>query len=269
MQTVHRDLAYVPKGHVRQKLDLHLPRTGEKTPLIVYIHGGAYLGGDKNSPFMPKRLLEKGYAIASLNYRLSTDAIYPAQIEDCKAAVRWLRAHATQYQLDPTRFIAWGESAGGHLAALLGALGTERSFDTGANREHSSAVQGVVDYYGPSDFLQMDAHAIPGTQQHDQPGSPASRVIGGPIQQHKDKVARANPVTFLTPKAPPFFLAHGTRDRVVPYHQSVLLAEALAERGVRFVFHPVQDTDHVFGGITPEQGKALDRATDTFLSGLF
>jgi acetyl esterase/lipase len=259
VQTVQRDLAYVPDGHVRQKLDLHLPRTGEKAPLIVYIHGGAYLGGDKNSPFMPKRLLEKGYAIASLNYRLSPDAIYPAQIEDCKAAVRWLRAHSAQHQIDPARFVAWGESAGGHLAALLGAMGAD----------HDSAVQGVVDYYGPSDFLQMDAHAIPGTQQHDQPGSPASRVIGGAIQQNKEKVARANPVTFLTSKAPPFFLAHGTRDRVVPYHQSVLLAEALAERGVRFVFHPVQDTDHGFGGITAEQGKALDRATDAFLAGLF
>lgn len=261
MQTLHRDLAYVANGHVRQKLDLHLPARkalGDPAPWIVYVHGGAYLGGDKDSPLMPKRLLERGWAIASLNYRLSTDAIYPAQIDDCKAAVRWLRAHAAEYRLDPGRCIAWGESAGGHLAALLGAAGDDRA----------SAVQGVVDLYGPSDFLQMDAHAMPGTQQHDQPGSPASRVIGGPIQQNKEKVARANPVTYLTPNAPPFFLAHGTRDRVVPYHQSVLLATALAERGVRFVFHPVQNADHVFGGITADQGKALDRAIDAFLTGL-
>lgn len=265
----YRDLAYVTGGHARQKLDLYLPADRKNAPLILYIHGGAYLFGDKDNNLLPKRLLAKGYAIASINYRLSHQAIYPAQIEDCKAAVRWLRAHATDYGLQPQKIIAWGDSAGGHLAALLGVMGDTKGFDVGENLAFSSAVQGVVDYYGPTDFLQMDAHAIPGTEQHNSPDSPASKVIGGAIQENKEKVARANPMTYLSPQAPPFFIAHGTQDRVVPYHQSELLCAALAKAGVRFTFHPVQKTDHGFLGISPAQGQQLEKATDAFIDSVF
>ena len=157
VNTLH-DLAYVPNGHPRQKLDLYLPPGGgAKRPLIVYVHGGAFMFGDKSSGLMPMRLLTKGYAIASLDYRLSGDALFPAQIQDCKAAVRWLRAHAAQYRLDPARFVAWGESAGANLAALLGTAGQTRTFDVGANLRYSSAVRAVVDYYGPTDFLQAES----------------------------------------------------------------------------------------------------------------
>jgi len=113
---VHRDLAYVSGGHPRQVLDLYLPPGARPVPLIVWIHGGAFRMGDKGDR-VPFEMLEQGYAIASLNYRLSQHALFPAQIEDCKAAVRWLRAHADTYGLDPAHCASWGESAGGHLAA--------------------------------------------------------------------------------------------------------------------------------------------------------
>ena len=267
---IHRDLAYVPNGHPRQKLDLYLPPGAAaapqtKRPLIVYVHGGAFLGGDKNSPFLPVRLLSKGYAVASLNYRLSGDALFPAQIRDCKAAVRWLRAHAPGYGLDPARFVAWGESAGGNLAALLGTAGDVKTFDAGENLAHSSAVQGVVDHYGPTDFLQMDAHRVPGGDTHDPADSPESRLVGGPIQKNKEKVAWANPITYVTRDDPPFFIAHGDKDRAVPFHQSELLYAALKKAGVRATFLPVPGADHGFKDATPEQARQIDEATDAFL----
>ncbi|RYX80912.1 alpha/beta hydrolase [bacterium] len=271
---IYRNLAYVPKGHVRQKLDLYVPAalSGSPTylrPLIVYIHGGAFMYGDKNSSFLPTRMLSRGYALASLNYRLSGDARFPAQIQDCKAAVRWLRAHAKQYGLDSTRIVAWGESAGGNLAALLGTTGRTKSLDVGANRGYSSAVQGVVDYYGPTDFLQMDAYRRPGTAMHDPANSPESRLIGGPIQQNKAKVARANPITYISSMTPPFFIAHGGDDRIVPYSQSTLLYVALGKAQVKAAFHPVIGADHGFKGATATQKRRLEAATDGFLREVF
>ncbi|MCX7825807.1 MAG: alpha/beta hydrolase, partial [Verrucomicrobiae bacterium] len=127
----HRDLAYVENGHARQKLDLYLPeKAAAPLPLIIWVHGGGWAAGSKDQ-CQPLRsgYTSRGYAVASIGYRLSSDAIFPAQIEDCKAAIRWLRAHAKQYGLNPDRFGVWGSSAGGHLAALLGTTGGLKEFD--------------------------------------------------------------------------------------------------------------------------------------------
>ena len=183
--TVYRDIAYVADGHERQKLDLYVPETGENLPLIIWIHGGAWRGGDKKN-YIRREYLKAGYAGASLNYRLSQHAIFPAQIEDVKAAVRWLRANAETYGLDPNRFAAWGSSAGGHLVAILGTAGDVDKFEVGENLEVSSRVQAVVDYFGPTDFLQMDAQSLPDGLVHNAPDSPESQLVGGPIQEHKD-----------------------------------------------------------------------------------
>ena len=201
---MHHDLAYVPDGHPRQTLDLYLPRDARGAPLIVMIHGGAFLFGDKGGEDVGK-FLRAGYAVASLNYRLSQHALFPAQVEDCKAAVRWLRAHAADFGYDPDRFGAYGKSAGGYLAAMLGTTGETTTFDVGENLSFSSRVQAVVDYFGPTDFLQMDAHRVPGGDLHDGADSPESRLIGGPIQENPAQVQRANPITYVTPSAPPFF----------------------------------------------------------------
>lgn len=228
---------------------------------------------------MPSRLLARGHAIASLDYRLSGDAVFPAAVEDCKAAVRYLRAHAAQYNLDLARFVAFGESAGAHHAVFLGVTsppGVGDSLDVGDHLELSSAVQGVVDYYGPSDFLQMDAHGMPDgkNQAHDPPDSPESLYVGaiGGIQSEPEKAGRANPITYLSEgkakAVPPFFIAHGVDDHVVPYHQSILLHEALKKVGVAVALHPVEGADHVFDGMSQGQSDDLDKATDKFLDSL-
>jgi acetyl esterase/lipase len=240
---VHQDLAYVSTGHPRQVLDLYLPPSARPLPLIVWIHGGAFRLGDK-ADRIPAEMLEQGYAIASLNYRLSQHAHFPAQIEDCKAAVRWLRAHAEIYGIDPARFAAWGESAGGHLAAMLGTAGHERSFEVGEHLEYSSRVQAVVDFFGPTDFLQMDAHRPPAGMVHDAPDSPESELVGGPIQAHPTEVARANPVTYVRSDAPPFLIIHGDQDPLVPYHQSTLLVAALEAANVPVTFYTVAGGGH-------------------------
>jgi acetyl esterase/lipase len=254
--TIHRDLPYVSKGHFRQKLDLYLPAGERPLPLIVWIHGGAFRLGDKGGN-VPLEVLERGYALASINYRLSQHALFPAQIEDCKAAVRWLRAHAAQYGLDASRVAAWGPSAGGHLAAMLGVTDHVRAFEVGEHLEQSSRVQAVVDYFGPTDFLQMDAHRVPGGQAHDAPDSPESELVGGPIQEHPDWVAQANPVTYVRPDAAPFLIVHGEADPLVPHHQSELLAAALQRAGVPATFYTVQGGGH--GGFTDPQVPELTR----------
>lgn len=131
-----------------QMLDLYLPKEGRNLPLIIYVHGGAFCMGDKRQ-WIKYQLayLDQGYAVAAINYRLSTEAIFPGQIEDCKAAVRWLRAHAATYRLDPNHFVAWGASAGGHLAAMLGTTGNIRDFDVGENLTFSSQVEAVADFF--------------------------------------------------------------------------------------------------------------------------
>jgi len=161
-------------------------------PLIIHIHGGGWSGGDKNG-IPPIGLVANGYALASVQYRLSGEAIFPAAIQDCKAAVRWLRANAKKYNLDPDHFGVWGGSAGGHLVALLGTSGGVKEFEVGDNLNVSSKVQAVCDWFGPTDFLQMNAQAkagAGGALDHDGPKSPESRFIGGAIQENKDKCAR-------------------------------------------------------------------------------
>jgi len=244
---MHRDLAYVASGHERQKLDLYLPAQGDKLLLIVWIHGGAFRMGSKegnpDNP-LPFDYLAQGFALAAINYRLSQHAIFPAQIEDCKAAVRWLRTHAAQYRLDPTRFVAWGPSAGGHLAAMLGTTGHVAAFEVGAHLDVSSRVQAVVDYYGPTDFLQMDAQRLPDGMIHDAPDSPESELVGGPIQENRDRVAHCNPITYVSNDTPPFLIVHGDRDPLVPYGQSVLLVDALQKAGRDVTFYTVPGGGH-------------------------
>jgi acetyl esterase/lipase len=254
--TVHRDLAYVTGGHPRQKLDLYLPPAAGPRPLVVYIHGGAFRMGDKTE-HPPLEYLADGYALAALNYRLSQHALFPAQIEDCKAAVRWLRAHADTYGLDPDRFAAGGASAGGHLAAMVGTTGHSPEFDVGKHRDVSSRVQAVLDYFGPTDFLQMDAHRLPGGMVHDTPDSPESQLVGGPIQDNPEKVARANPITYVTADAPPFLIVHGSDDPLVPHHQSELLAAALREAGVPVTFYTVEGGGH--GGFEDSRVEELTK----------
>ena len=252
---VLRDMAYVDGGHERQKLDLYLPAEGSNWPLIVWVHGGAWLGGSKDRP-PALYLLPKGYAVASINYRLSQHATFPSQIQDCKAAVRWLRAHADEYGYDADRIAAWGASAGGHLVALLGTAGDVEAFEAGENLDQSSRVQAVVDFFGPTDFREMDRQAgEAGRMKHDAPDSPEAKLIGGPVQENAELVAAANPITYVSPDDPPFLIMHGERDTTVPIGQSELLDAALQKAGVESTFKRIPDAGHGFGG--PEINAAV------------
>jgi acetyl esterase/lipase len=234
----HLDLPYVANGHGRQRLDLYIPeKATAPLPLIIWIHGGGWALGNKSDAPPPLPLAAKGFALASIDYRLSQHGLFPAQIEDCKAAVRWLRANASRYNLDPEHFAAWGSSAGGHLAAMLGTTSDTREFDVANNLEQSSRVHAVVDWFGPTDFLKMGG-------DHDRPDSFESQLIGGPIQENKSKAARANPIAYITGKAPPFLIMHGTRDTTVPMNQSELLAEALEEAGIEVKLVRVSGARH-------------------------
>jgi acetyl esterase/lipase len=260
-----RDLEYAKPDGKPQLLDLFVPEKADgPLPLIVWIHGGAWSAGSKNgTPAMGQ--LRRGYAVASINYRLSQEAIFPAQIYDCKAALRWLRAHAKQYNLDPKHIGVWGSSAGGHLVALLGTSGDVKELEGDeGNLDQSSRVQAACDWFGPTDFCQMAAHAPPDSRmQHDTANSPESKLIGGPIQENKDKVAKANPITYVSKDDPPFLIMHGDKDPLVPHHQSELLNDALKKAGVDVTFKTVEGAGHGFGG--PEVMKTVEEFFDKHL----
>jgi acetyl esterase/lipase len=236
---VQRDLSYVQEGHERQRLDLYLPEKPKgPLPVIVWVHGGAWLAGSKDGggPALP--FVQQGFAMASINYRLSQHAQFPAQIEDCKAAIRWLRANARTYDLDPDHIGVWGASAGGHLVALLGTSGGVKELEgNGGPLDRSSRVQAVIDWFGPTDFTKMGG-------SHDGPNSPEARLLGGPVQENKEKAARANPITYVSHDDPPFLIMHGDQDPTVPFNQSELLAGALRGAGVDVSFHPVKGAGH-------------------------
>jgi acetyl esterase/lipase len=254
-----RDVEFGKGGERTLKLDILRPKKApaEPMPVIVYIHGGAWRAGSKNDmPGLCFPLAREGYLCASVEYRLSQEAIFPAQIEDCKCAIRFLRANAKQYGVNPDRIGVWGHSAGGHLVALLGTAGDVKELEgKGGWPDQSSRVQAVVDCFGPTDFTQMGN----GPQiAHNTPNSPESLLIGGPVQENKDKAAKANPITYVTKDDPPFLIMHGDKDPLVPLSQSEILSEALKKAGVDATLHVVKGGGHGFGG------REIDEMTKAF-----
>lgn len=227
---VERNIPYVENGHRNQILDLYLPEqpSDKPLPLMIWIHGGAWIAGSQaNPPIL--YLVNKGFAVASIQYRFSSDAMWPAQAYDCKAAIRFLRASAAKYNLDPDRFGVGGDSAGGHLAAFIGTSSDvkEMEGDLG-NTSISSRVQAVVDWFGPTDVTLMAQQSGPESMiQHDSPDSPESKLLGGPVQEKRDLAETANPLTYIDENDPPFLIMHGDKDRLVPLGQSIILANAL------------------------------------------
>ncbi len=239
-----RDLAYVENGHERQKLDVYLPsevKEGAKPlPLIVWIHGGGWTGGNKERP-PAVRFVNEGYAVASINYRLSQHAIYPAQIEDCKTAIRWLRANAKKYNFDPEHVGVWGASAGGHLVALLGTTAEAKELEgKGANLDQSSRVQCVVDWFGPTDFTVIGDMA-------ENPNSPVCKLLGGTVKEHKQLAEQASPAKFVNKNSAPFLIQHGDKDPLVPIAQSEELEEYLKKAGVEVTLQKIAGAGHGFG----------------------
>jgi acetyl esterase/lipase len=244
---VLRDLEYARVGARSLRLDLYLPQrtAGARLPVVVWIHGGGWRGGDKARTRAPE-VLGEGYVVASIGYRLSHEATFPAQIHDCKAAIRWLRAHADRYGLDPERIGAWGSSAGGHLAALLGTSGDvpELEGTVGEHLDLSSRVQAVCDFFGPADFLAvLEPGAWPSAGR---PASAESLLLGGPVAERVDLARLASPVTHVSADDPPFLIVHGDEDRIVPLDQSERLHRALTAAGVEGTLHVVKGGGHGF-----------------------
>ncbi len=265
---VERDIVYARVGDRKLLLDLYLPAKGSAPlPVIVWIHGGGWRSGSKGSGGRARPMLDRGYAVVDVSYRLSGEAIFPAQVEDCKAAVRWVRANAAKYGLDPDRIGAWGGSAGGHLVAFLGTAGDVKEFDTEANAEYSSRVQAVCDWFGPTDFLQMDKHSLEGSRLiHDAPESPESRLVGGPIQDepYRSLAGKANPITYVTKDDPPFLIMHGDKDMSVPLHQSELLYDVLKKAGVDATLRVVKGAGHGLRGGEESSEKLFEIVADFF-----
>jgi acetyl esterase/lipase len=231
----NKDVAYATASSA-QKLDLYLPEGAGPFPLVIMIHGGAFMFGDKadgGGVSGVDQLVAAGYAVTSINYRLSSEAQYPAQIQDAKAAVRFLRANAGQYKLNPDKFAAFGASAGGTLASLLGTTcGVDVLEDADLGNDGvSSCVQAVVDWFGPIDFLAMDAQ-FAGTScpvTHNDASSPESKLVGAAIQNVPDIVKTTNAMNYIDLSDPPFLIQNGTADCNVPPAQSKNLAESLSK----------------------------------------
>ena len=247
--TVLRDIPYASTANPRQLLDLILPakRAGKgPLPVIAFIHGGGWRNGNKSSGVnRVAGLVRTGsYVGVSIGYRLTGEAIWPAQIHDCKAAIRWLRGNAKKHGMDPDKIAVWGSSAGGHLVSMLGSTGGARELEgkLGKHLGQSSRVSAVVNYYGPSALLQMDDH--PGKMKHNAPNSPESLLVGAPIQEAKEKTRQVSPLTHVSEDDAPHLHVHGTKDPLVPFHQSQIYHAALKKAGVESTLITVKDGGH-------------------------
>lgn len=244
---VRTDIAYASASPA-QKLDLYLP-AGDGTELrpgLVVVHGGGWRSGDKQRgqwSQIPARYAQEGYVAISVNYRLTGEAPWPAQIEDVKAAVRWLRAHAREFGVDPRRIGAYGNSAGAHLVSLLGLVKKSDGLEgSGPYQEHSSLVQAVCASATPTDFLNWG-------EVGQVPARLGNSFLAGPEGGLVDRARQASPITYARADAPPFLLVHGTADTTVPIGQSDRFAKALRDSGAKEVRYMIFDGEGhgVFG----------------------
>lgn len=227
------NLPYAGNSNPEQSLDLYLPVSSKRpAPLIVFIHGGGWAEGDKQD--VPSRpLVACGYACASINYRLSKTAKFPAQIHDCKAAIRWLRAHAGQYNFDPDKIGVWGISSGGQLAALLGTSGGVQELEGKEGvMNTSSRVQAVCDWSGPTDLRKIVEQSAPMNMEVRGADGFIARFLGGLPSQKPELARLADPGTFVTSDDPPFLIMHGDRDTLIPIEQSRELYKELQAASV-------------------------------------
>ncbi len=225
--TLKADLIYSEAEGNPQGLDLYLPKDmSGPLPVVVWVHGGGWMNGNKDNP-KAKYLVEHGYAVASIDFRQSHDAMWPAQIDDCRNAIRWLRSHSKKYQLNPEKIGAWGSSSGGHLVALMGTL----PYDP--NEKVSSRVQAVCDWYGPTDLLTMPPNNVGnGRTKEDVANSNGAKLLGCTVRECPDLAKQVSAYYQVSPDDAPFLIMHGDEDPGVPLSQSARLYHALQEQGV-------------------------------------
>lgn len=257
---IEKDAVYATVNGRALHVDLYVPqfKGPAKPPLVVWIHGGGWVGGNKaNPPLM--FMVNQGFALASVEYRFSNVAIYPAQIHDCKAAIRFLRASADKYGYDPKRIGAVGASAGGHLVALLGVGHGEKALegDEGDCLDQSSDVQAVCDALGPTDLLHYEDCLLKAAAD-----DLINKLLGGMPAQKPDLAKLASPLYFVDPTDPPFLIIHGRIDPLVPVSQAQRLHDALRRAGVKsdLLIDPLGGHgNHIF-----DDGSAFKRITQFF-----
>ncbi len=225
-----KDIVYAKAGDTELHLNLFLPEKSDtKPPLVIFIHGGGWMNGTY-SKCQVDWLAESGYAVASIQYRLSDKAKWPAQVHDCKAALRWLRAHQDDYGYDASRIAVSGSSAGGYLALMLGVTGGDKEFEgtVGENAGVSTRVDAIVDFYGPSDFF-LRSHNQP--EKTEKPGSPVFELLGKSSLENPDLAKHASPAYHVTAEAPPLLILHGSKDNKVKHDQSQRMLEEYEKVG--------------------------------------
>jgi acetyl esterase/lipase len=267
--TTYDALEYANPGQTLL-LDLRVPDGPGPHPVIVYLHSGAWISGDRfGGP--ARRQATRGYAVASIDYRLAPRFIWPAQVEDAKAAVRWLRANAARFHLDPSRIGVFGSSSGGHIGSVLATSAGVPALEGLhlGNAQFSSAVKVVVDLYGPTDLLRLEEDKLPCIPLNGNAAyMPPSLLMGCPIQQCKEWTRTASPMSYVTPDDPKFLILHGMLDCLVPYTQSVSLHQKLEANGVDSRLILIPSGDH--GGDIFNEAKyqrIVDEFLDTHLRG--
>lgn len=240
--TVRKDIEFASVDGHRLKLDLYLPDESKDAPLVVWIHGGGWRGGSKNNCPI-SWLTDDGYAVASISYRLTDKAIFPAQIHDCKAAVRWLRANAADFSYRTDRIAVAGSSAGGHLAALMGTSGGVKELEgaVGGNLDQSSRVDAVIDFYGATDFVLRSK-----TQPHraNKKGSVVYLLLGGGADRKVELAKQASAVFHVTKDDPPFLVFHGDSDKTVLPDQSERIKDVYTKAGLSIDLHVLKGAGH-------------------------
>ena len=242
-----RDMVFATIDGQELKLDIAYPKDNKgKLPAIVYIHGGGWEGGGKPTD---QTVLFAGYGFVgiAIEYRVSSTAKFPAAVHDCKTAIRWIRANAKKYGIDPDRIGVIGESAGGHLSALMGASGGDAYLEgDGPYREYKSSVQAVVDLFGPTDLTAAE-DAITPTMDYNSESSPVTKFLGKPPKDALDLAKKASPVAYVDAKTPPTLIIHGEMDNIVNMHQAELLYNALIKAGVKTNLIRVKNAGHGLG----------------------
>jgi acetyl esterase/lipase len=260
---IERDIVYATNGERKMLLDVYRPKSDGPLPLVIWIHGGAWDWGNQYRSNPMVALIERGYAVSGINYTKSREEIFPAVINDCRAVVSFLRLNAERFNLDPKRFGAAGDSAGGHLTALLATVGdTEEFMKHPVTKQASSAIQAASPWSGPTDFLKLND--VKCHQDYSQKHSAPSRLIGQPIKEAPEKCRRANPITYISKGDPPCFIVHGDADFVVPLNQSELLHAALEKAGVPSTLYVVKGGNHGFSKGEESEDEIVERVADFF-----
>ncbi len=256
-----RDVEYGVANDVSLKLDIYRPKKAPEGPMpaIVWIHGGGWRQGDKNNAANAIAAARRGFFAVSINYRLSGEAVFPAAIEDCKGAIRWLRANAKEYGVDPDRIGVWGSSAGGHLALLAGSADASAGLEGKSGyAKVSSRVQAVCSWFGPSDFSNA------GTVSRD----PVAQFLGGTQEEKAEEYKRASPVTHVSGDDPPVLMIHGDKDKTVDLQQSRIMLEALEKAKVPADLVVVKNAGHGWqpsgGAIEPTVEEILEKSLSFF-----